>query len=99
MSGMRFAYADPPYLGCGEKLYGFPEWDTPERHQRLIEFLQDTYPDGWAMSLHTPSIRQIAPMLPADIRCWQTKNILIYAIVILFIKDSDYVECLATWHL
>ena len=65
---MKFAYADPPYLGCGAKLYGFSEWDDPQRHRRLIEFLQDTYPDGWAMSLHTPSIVPIAPFLPADIR-------------------------------
>jgi len=65
---VRFAYADPPYLGCGEKLYGHAEWDDPERHRRLITFLQDTYPDGWAMSLHTPSITVLAPMLPPDVR-------------------------------
>jgi hypothetical protein len=68
MPNLNLAYADPPYLGCGERLYGYPEWDSPERHKKLIEFLQDTYPDGWAMSLHTPSISVIAPMLPSDIR-------------------------------
>ena len=68
MPDLSLAYADPPYLGCGERLYGYPEWDNPERHRKLIDFLQDTYPDGWAMSLHTPSISVIAPMLPSDIR-------------------------------
>ncbi len=37
---MRFAYADPPYLGCGKKLYGdrheqAADWDDPERHRQL----------------------------------------------------------------
>jgi hypothetical protein len=58
---VKFAYADPPYLGCG-KLYAkhHPEaliWDDPETHRRLIERLVDEYPDGWAMSLHVPSLR------------------------------------------
>ena len=65
---MRFAYADPPYLGCGAKLYGYPEWDSVERHARLIQFLEKNYPDGWAMSMHTPSITAIAPHLPPDVR-------------------------------
>lgn len=65
---MRFAYADPPYLGQGKKLYGFPEWDDPERHQSLIDSLEIGWPDGWAMSLSTPSMRTILPMCPADVR-------------------------------
>lgn len=69
---MRFAYADPPYLGCGH-LYAkhHPEalaWDGPEEHRRLIERLVDEYPDGWAMSLHTPSLRVLLPMCPEDVR-------------------------------
>ena len=69
---MRFAYADPPYLGCG-KLYAkhHPEamvWDDPEMHRRLIERLSDEYPDGWTMSLHEPSLRVLLPMAPAGTR-------------------------------
>jgi hypothetical protein len=65
---MRFAYADPPYLGCG-KLYdahhaNSREYDDPEAHRRLVTRLCDEFPDGWAMSLHTPSLHVIAPMLP-----------------------------------
>jgi hypothetical protein len=71
-AGMRFAYADPPYLGCG-RLYAkyHPDaliWDDPETHRHLIERLSDEWPDGWALSLHTPSLRTILPMCPADVR-------------------------------
>ena len=69
---MRFAYADPPYLGMG-KLYAdrHPEamlWDDPATHQALVTRLCDEWPDGWAMSLHVPSLRVILPMCPADVR-------------------------------
>ena len=70
---MRFCYADPPYLGCGKKLYGdmhehAADWDNPERHRQLVEQLCDEFPDGWAMSLHSPSLRTILPMCPEDCR-------------------------------
>ena len=69
---MRFAYADPPYLGCG-RLYAkhHPEamiWDEPETHRRLIERLSDEWPDGWALSLHAKSLQVLLPMCPADVR-------------------------------
>ncbi len=70
---MRFAYADPPYLGCGRRLYGahHPDaaiWDDPETHRKLIERLSDEWPDGWALSLHAPSLQQLLAMCPADVR-------------------------------
>ena len=69
---MKFAYVDPPYLGCG-KLYAehHPDaldWDDPETHRNLIHRLGDEYPDGWAMSLHEPSLRVLLPMCPEDVR-------------------------------
>lgn len=69
---MKFAYADPPYLGCGS-LYAklHPEalvWDDPETHRDLIERLSRDWPDGWAMSLSTPSLRILLPMCPGDVR-------------------------------
>lgn len=74
---MKFAYADPPYLGCGA-MYAkhHPEalvWDDPETHRKLIERLCDEYPDGWALSCHTPSLRVLLPMTPTDTRIgsWQ----------------------------
>lgn len=69
---MRFAYADPPYLGCC-KLYDHfhPDglcWDHLSTHQALLDRLATDYPDGWAMSLSTPSLRSILPMCPDDAR-------------------------------
>ena len=47
---MRFAYADPPYLGCGalykEHHADAMTWDDPEAHRALIGRLCDEYPDG-----------------------------------------------------
>src|ERR1700742_3750496 len=69
---MKFAYADPPYLGCGS-LYAkhHPEammWDDPEAHRQLIRRLSVEWPDGWAMSLSSPSHRVLLPMCPDDVR-------------------------------
>lgn len=70
---MRFAYADPPYLGVAAKFYGHlhPEaadYDRPEAHKALIERLCDEFPDGWALSLHTPALKTMLNMCPDDIR-------------------------------
>jgi hypothetical protein len=70
---MRFAYADPPYLGLAAKFYGdrHPDavsYDDPETHRLLIARLSNEYPDGWALSLHAPSLRVILPMCPEDVR-------------------------------
>lgn len=64
---MRYAYADPPYLGRGH-YYGHPEWNDLARHEELIEQLVAEFPDGWAMSLTSNSLRQILPLCPADCR-------------------------------
>ena len=69
---MRFAYADPPYLGCGKRYTAeHPDalaWDEPETHLALIGRLTSEYPDGWAMSLSSPSLKTILPMCPDDCR-------------------------------
>jgi hypothetical protein len=69
---VRFAYADPPYLGLAAKFYGSmhpdaAEYDRPAKHQELIDRLCSDF-DGWAMSLHSPSLREILPMCPPDVR-------------------------------
>lgn len=69
---MKFAYADPPYLGCGA-LYvkhhpDALDWNDPEMHRALIERLCDGYPDGWAMSATSVSLRTLLPMTPGDCR-------------------------------
>lgn len=69
---MRFAYADPPYLGMCD-MYGHhhPDgrcWDDVETHRLLIERLVSEFPDGWAMSLHSPALRTILPLCPSEAR-------------------------------
>lgn len=61
---MKFAYADPPYLRCAhlypEKAEVDPVW--------LIKRLVREFPDGWALSCHTPSLRILLPLCPDDCR-------------------------------
>jgi len=57
---MKFAYADPPYIGQAKKHYDCPEVD----HSALIKQLMDEYPDGWALSLSSPTLKQILNMCP-----------------------------------
>ena len=69
---MIVAYADPPYLGCCG-LYGHEHgaggcWDEPETHRALLESLVNDYPDGWAFSLSSTSLRTVLPMTPSDAR-------------------------------
>lgn len=69
---MRFAYADPPYLGCC-RLYDHhhPDglcWDDSATHRKLIDRLVVEYPDGWALSCHTPSLATLLPVCPDDVR-------------------------------
>ena len=79
---MKFAYADPPYLGCC-KLYGHDHrgipnpvraafqpvcWDELGAHRDLITGLSEWYPDGWALSCSSPSLRDLLPLCPEDVR-------------------------------
>lgn len=61
---MKIAYADPPYIGCAHM---YPEKQEVD-HRELIEMLNDDFPDGWALSLHTPSLQYILSLCPADVR-------------------------------
>jgi hypothetical protein len=70
---MKFAFADPPYLGQGVKHYAAlhadaADCDDPAWHARLIERLCDEFPDGWALSLHTPSLKTMLNLCPDDVR-------------------------------
>jgi len=64
---MRFAYADPPYVGCAAKLYGDPTFDDVGEHVSLLHRLDARF-DAWAMSLHEPSLRFILPHAPSGVR-------------------------------
>lgn len=63
---MRFAYADPPYIGQARKHYSHDPQCAEVDHAELIAQLE-TY-DGWALSASAPSLHVIVPMLPKDAR-------------------------------
>lgn len=65
---MRFAYLDPPYLGCGKSRYGYPEWDAPERHASLVSAALAEGFDGFAVSLNPPSLGALLPLFPGGYR-------------------------------
>jgi hypothetical protein len=69
---MKFAYADPPYLGCC-RLYAHyhPDglcWDDLDTHRQLIDRLCADYSDGWALSATSVSLRTLLPLCPSDVR-------------------------------
>jgi hypothetical protein len=61
---MKFAYADPPYIGVAHR---YPEKREVD-HAELIARLNDEFPDGWALSCSSPSLKIILPMCPGDVR-------------------------------
>jgi hypothetical protein len=69
---VRVAYADPPYYGCcGLYEHHHPDgrcWDDLETHRALVDRLSAEFPDGWALSLSSPSLRRILPLCPDDVR-------------------------------
>src|SRR5574343_600264 len=60
--GMRFAYADPPYIGQAKRHYDCAEVD----HTALIQKLKGY--DGWALSCSSPTLRQVLNLCPPDVR-------------------------------
>ena len=72
-SSVRFAYADPPYLGKCGKFYEHhhPDgrcWDDLLTHKLLIDRLATGYPDGWALSCSSPDLRELLPLCPPETR-------------------------------
>jgi hypothetical protein len=68
-AAMRFAYADPPYIGQARKHYGHHEdYGGEVDHRELVERMVDEYPDGWALSLSASSLPEILSYCPPDVR-------------------------------
>ena len=59
---MRIAYADPPYIGQAKKHYNSEEVD----HKALLKQLEVF--DGWALSLSSPTLKEILNMCPDNVR-------------------------------
>jgi hypothetical protein len=65
----RFAYADPPYPGNSERLYGdHPDFAGEVDHRALVDELVDEYPHGWALSTGAAHLHEVLPLCPADVR-------------------------------
>lgn len=65
---MKFAYADPPYIGQAKKHYKNDPRCAEVNHKDLIDSLCDNYPDGWALSASSPSLREVLSYCPTDVR-------------------------------
>lgn len=70
---MRFAYADPPYIGLASRFYQHEASYRGEvDHQELVDTLQgrrrDGEIDGWALSCSARSLRELLPICPEEAR-------------------------------
>lgn len=63
---MKFAYADPPYLGQARKHYGPDAKEV--NHRLLVIHLCEDFPDGWALSLSSPTLKAVLNLCPDDVR-------------------------------
>lgn len=68
---MKMAYADPPYIGQAKKHYG-KFGGSEVDHALLVAQLALKYPDGWALSLSSPTLKLILPLCPerARVMAW-----------------------------
>lgn len=66
---MKFAYADPPYIGQARKHYAkHPDFAGEVDHEALIARLVAEFPDGWALSLSSSTLQTILAMCPPRVR-------------------------------
>lgn len=64
---LRFAYADPPYVGQARKHYSDDPRCAEVNHDQLIATLCRDF-EGWALSCSSPSLREILPLCPEKTR-------------------------------
>jgi hypothetical protein len=63
---LKFAYADPPYIGQAKKHYKHDPQCAEVNHEELIAHL-NTF-DAWALSCSSPTLKQILALCPDDVR-------------------------------
>jgi hypothetical protein len=67
---MKFAYADPPYIGNAHRFYkNRPDYAGEVDHKALLERLYEEFPDGWALSASMISLWDLIPMVPKSWKC------------------------------
>lgn len=76
---MIFACADPPYLGCcsyykhehndaGTRPFDGHCWNDIATHRVLVDWLRASYPDGFGMSMSSPTLLRLNLQDPDDLR-------------------------------
>jgi hypothetical protein len=65
---VRFAYADPPYIGCARYYIDHPDYAGEVDHRELIATMVDRFHDGWALSCKSSSLRELLPLCPEGVR-------------------------------
>lgn len=69
---LKLAYADPPYVGqCRLYDHHHPDglcWDDLSTTLLLIKRLEHEFPDGWALSASSNSLRYLLPECPRGVR-------------------------------
>lgn len=64
---MKFAYADPPYIGQAKKHYGrHADFAGEVNHAELIQRMEQDY-SGWALSLSMKSLPYVLRLCPEDV--------------------------------
>ena len=63
---MKLAFADPPYIGQAKRHYSKEELCAEVDHVALIADLMKY--DGWALSLSSPTLKQILALCPDEVR-------------------------------
>jgi hypothetical protein len=74
---VRFAYADPPYIGQSKRHYAdHPDYAGEVDQFALIDRLESEYPDGWALSCGMRDLRALLPHCPEKTRVlsWAKPN-------------------------
>lgn len=63
-----FAYADPPYPGMSARYYSeHPDFGGEVNHAELIARLLSAYPDGWALSTSSKTLRHVLSLIPLEV--------------------------------
>ncbi len=73
MSGLKIAYADPPYPGCAHLYAAHPDYAGEVDHTELLYRLQGSY-DGWALSTSSKALYDMLHIC----RKWSGVRVLIW---------------------
>ena len=98
MDNLVMAYADPPYIGQSKRHYGdHVDYAGEVDHEKLIARLVRDYPDGWALSLSSPSLQPILEVCRENLLSTMDGNIRVMAWVKPFAAFKRNVRVAYAW--